>query len=163
MTTFKVGDGELVAVGLLSGGPRDASGDLIGRVENERVVMPTIVAAAKTTCDILKLRLGPLDLDLLGLQVHLDRIVLDITAVAGPGNLLGNLLCAIAHLLDPGIDLDRALAAILRAILEILGCPDRRSLSAFPWPCWPDGRATKGRAWRPPLRLVPGPRYRHHP
>lgn len=53
-------------------------------------------------CDILNLVLGPLDLDLLGLQVHLDRVVLNIVAVAGAGNLLGNLLCAVAGLLDGG-------------------------------------------------------------
>jgi hypothetical protein len=34
----------------------------------------------------------PLDLNLLGLAIHLDRILLDITAQSGPGNLLGNLL-----------------------------------------------------------------------
>jgi hypothetical protein len=44
------------------------------------------------TCDILHLTLGPLDLNLLGLMVHLDRVVLDITAQSGPGQLLGNLL-----------------------------------------------------------------------
>ncbi len=53
-------------------------------------------------CDILHLVLGPLDLDLLGLQVHLDKIVLDIVAATGAGNLLGNLLCAITGLLDGG-------------------------------------------------------------
>ncbi len=53
-------------------------------------------------CDILNLVLGPLDLDLLGLQVHLNRVVLNIVAVAGAGNLLGNLLCAVAGLLDGG-------------------------------------------------------------
>lgn len=52
-------------------------------------------------CPILFLELGPLFLDLLGLQVSLSKITLDITAVAGEGNLLGNLLCAIAGLLDP--------------------------------------------------------------
>jgi hypothetical protein len=46
--------------------------------------------------------LGPLDLDLLGLQVHLDRIVLNIVAQSGAGNLLGNLLCAVTGLLDGG-------------------------------------------------------------
>ena len=53
-------------------------------------------------CDILHLVLGPLDLDFLGLQIHLDRIVLDIVAATGAGNLLGNLLCAITGLLDGG-------------------------------------------------------------
>jgi hypothetical protein len=52
------------------------------------------------SCPILHLDLGPIHLDILGLNVDLSRVVLDITAQAGPGNLLGNLLCAIVHLLD---------------------------------------------------------------
>jgi hypothetical protein len=38
------------------------------------------VALPTATCPILHLTLGPLDLNLLGLKVHLDRVVLDITA-----------------------------------------------------------------------------------
>ena len=53
-------------------------------------------------CDILFLDLGPLFLDLLGLTVDLAEVILDINAVPGAGNLLGNLLCAVAGLLDPG-------------------------------------------------------------
>ena len=60
------------------------------------------VAANAGACDILNLVLGPLDLNLLGLEIHLQRVVLDIVAVAGAGNLLGNLLCAVAGLLDGG-------------------------------------------------------------
>ncbi|MBX0295008.1 hypothetical protein [Haloarcula nitratireducens] len=52
-------------------------------------------------CPVLDLELGPLFLDLLGLEVSLSEITLDLTAVAGSGNLLGNLLCAVAGLLDP--------------------------------------------------------------
>ncbi len=59
-------------------------------------------AAAPGACDILNLDLGPLNLDLLGLQVNLQRVVLDIVAQSGAGNLLGNLLCAVAGLLDGG-------------------------------------------------------------
>jgi hypothetical protein len=55
----------------------------------------------QAACQILFLDIGPIFLDLLGLQVDLSRIVLDISAVSGAGNLLGNLLCAIAGLLDP--------------------------------------------------------------
>ena len=58
---------------------------------------------AKATCDILHLTLAPLDLDLLGLQIHLDRVVLDIVAKSGAGQLLGNLLCSVVHLLDGGL------------------------------------------------------------
>ena len=57
--------------------------------------MPDARALRGASCDILNLVLGPLDLDLLGLQVHLDRVVLNIIGATGTGNLLGNLLCAV--------------------------------------------------------------------
>jgi hypothetical protein len=52
-------------------------------------------SASVVTCEVLHLELGPLDLNLLGLVVHLDQVVLDITAVPG-GGLLGDLLCGLA-------------------------------------------------------------------
>jgi hypothetical protein len=55
---------------------------------------------AGSGCDILLLDLGPLHLDLLGLEVDLAEVILDVTATAGAGNLVGNLLCAVVHLLD---------------------------------------------------------------
>jgi hypothetical protein len=81
---------------------------------------------AVAACDILNLVLGPLDLDILGLEVHLDTVVLDIVAQPGPGNLLGNLLCAVAGLLDPGGlggigDLLGELVDVLQRILAQLG------------------------------------------
>jgi hypothetical protein len=55
------------------------------------------------SCQILFLELGPLFLDVLGLVIEIpDPIVLDVRAEPGPGNLLGNLLCAVAGLLDGG-------------------------------------------------------------
>lgn len=66
-------------------------------------------------CEVLDLVLGPLDLDLLGLVVHLDRVHLNITAVPGPGNLVGNLICAIVGLLDGG-----PLASIVALLNQIL-------------------------------------------
>jgi hypothetical protein len=56
---------------------------------------------AQATCDILLLDVGPIFLDLLGLQLDLSQIVLDLDAVSGAGNLLGNLLCGVVGLLDP--------------------------------------------------------------
>ena len=70
-------------------------------------------------CPILHLELGPLDLNLLGLRVQLNQVVLDITAIPGPGNLLGNLLCAIAGLLD-GVDLGGILGNLLQNLLDAL-------------------------------------------
>ena len=75
---------------------------------------------ALAVCDILHLVLGPLDLNLLGLVVHLDQVVLDITAVTGAGNLLGNLLCAITGLLDGGGPL-ASVVTLLNQLLGILG------------------------------------------
>jgi hypothetical protein len=80
-------------------------------------------AAAAGSCPVLNLVLGPLDLDLLGLQVHLDRVVLNIIAQSGAGNLLGNLLCAVAGLLDnagPLSGLLSQISALLNSILAIL-------------------------------------------
>jgi hypothetical protein len=72
-------------------------------------------------CNVLHLVLGPLDLNLLGLTVHLNTVVLDITAVPGAGNLLGNLLCALAGLLDgPSLPLGQ-ITALLNSILALLG------------------------------------------
>jgi hypothetical protein len=76
-----------------------------------------------TGCDILNLVLGPVDLDLLGLIVHLDNcdngpITVDITAIPG-GGLLGSLLCALAGLLDGGLNLeDLVVQALVDAIIE---------------------------------------------
>ena len=56
---------------------------------------PGFTQAPGTVCSILDLVLGPLDLNLLGLLVHLDRLRLTITAVRG-GGLLGDLLCGLA-------------------------------------------------------------------
>jgi len=78
---------------------------------------PTIAVAS---CDILNLVLGPLDLNLLGLTVHLNQVVLNVVAVTGAGNLLGNLLCAITGLLDAGGPLS-SIVALLNSLLGILG------------------------------------------
>lgn len=69
----------------------------------------------RANCDILNLVLAPLDLDLLGLKVHLDRVVLNIVAESGAGNLLGNLLCAVTGLFDGG-----PLAGLLGQLTDLL-------------------------------------------
>jgi hypothetical protein len=73
----------------------------------------------QASCDVLFLDLGPIALDLLGLTVDLSRVILDVNAVTGAGNLLGNLLCAIANLLNP-TPTAGTLAAILNFLLALL-------------------------------------------
>lgn len=100
---------EIVAVGQLTG-TLDANGT--PSPVSEEVRLPVLLAASGSdtggtgvgaqgvACGILDLTLGPLDLNLLGLQVNLSQIDLEITAIPG-GGLLGDLLCAIANLLNP--------------------------------------------------------------
>ena len=78
---------------------------------------------ALASCPILNLAIGQIHLDLLGLVVDLSAINLDIVAEAGPGNLLGNLLCAVVGLLDgpTGGAVGTALANLLNTINGILG------------------------------------------
>ena len=72
----------------------------VRRVNGTSITNARQAAAAAAVCPILRLRLGPINLNLLGLRVTTNRIKLNIIAVPGPGNLLGNLLCAVAGLLD---------------------------------------------------------------
>lgn len=113
LTRFVNVDGVVNAVGTLTGTLTTAAGP----VAIVRTLSIPLLNLPTATCDILHLELGPLDLNLLGVLVHLDRIVLDIDAQPGPGNLLGNLLCAVAGLLDN----PNGLARILDQILRILG------------------------------------------
>lgn len=76
------------------------------------------------SCSVLTLDLGPLNLNLLGLVVDLAPVHLNVTAVPGAGNLLGNLVCAVAHLLDSSGGTGGALngvSALLNSLLSRLG------------------------------------------
>ena len=115
LNRFTVVDGVLTAIGTLTGTLTDSLGNVIGTV-TQSVALPVNAAA---TCEILDLELGPLDLELLGLMVHLDRINLEITAQQG-GGLLGDLLCSLADLLGGPAPLS-AVARLLNNILRILG------------------------------------------
>lgn len=124
--------GVLKVAGVLDVTARNAAGEV--RKEGTQVARFTVrnvngdavaggaanrTAARAATCDVLNLDLGPLALDLLGLQVDLERVVLKIVAVSGAGNLLGNLLCAVVGLLDAG-GLLAQVSNILNSILAIL-------------------------------------------
>jgi len=83
----------------------------VSKTETVPVEIPGLLAAgvgaqagvqAQASCQLLDLVLGPIDLNLLGLKLHVDRIHVNLTAESGSGNLLGNLLCSIANLLNGG-------------------------------------------------------------
>jgi hypothetical protein len=106
-------NGKLAIAGVLNGTLTSTAG-AVQQITNQAVTLP--ITTSNGTCKILHLELGPLDLNLLGLQVHLNQVVLDVTAQSGPGQLLGNLLCGVAHLLDN----NAPLAGVVNALNSIL-------------------------------------------
>jgi len=122
------------------GGKAYALGTLTGKLGNRmikksNVAIPVsmgsasspLTAHAAATCQILNLVLGPLHLNLLGLHVDLNQVVLNITGVTGTGQLLGNLLCGVANLLNPGLPAGQ-LAGLLNILQQILNVPGLANL-----------------------------------
>jgi hypothetical protein len=96
ITEFNLDGDQLMVDGRIT----DAAGETLQAFED---VAASLHRPQQQRCDILFLDLHGLNLDVLGLNVDLSQVVLDIYAVPGAGNLLGNLLCAVAGLLDgPG-------------------------------------------------------------
>ena len=123
----ETGDGGIAAIGVLTGVVRSGTTTVGSIVKNIAmpVALPNTAGRAVSieqlvSCSILHLDLGPLTLNLLGLQIDLSEVVLDITAIPGAGNLLGNLLCGIAGLLDTGGPLS-GVVALLNQLLGSLG------------------------------------------
>jgi hypothetical protein len=119
---------QLVFGGTLSGDVLDEAGNVVDTLEpTDFEVVGDLTSATEgngNRCDILFLDLGPINLDVLGLVVDLSDVQLDVFAVPGAGNLLGNLLCAVAGLLDgPGLlgQLGNAIDALLDRITGLLG------------------------------------------
>ncbi len=140
ITGFKAKKGVLYAVGNLTGDIDLDSGKT--KTVDRKVSLPVDleasgiteeamaaigeeeVSAAALQVNILHLVLGPLDLNLLGLEIHLNQVVLDIDADP-TGGLLGALLAALAGL-NLGDILDLIgnlgdLADFLNLLLDLLG------------------------------------------
>jgi hypothetical protein len=80
------------------------------------------VTPGSNACPILHLEIQDVNVRLLGLRIQsLAPIVLDVTAIPGEGNLLGNLFCQLAHLLDGIAPTNTALAtSTVTSILSTL-------------------------------------------
>jgi hypothetical protein len=140
-------NGQLVAIGFVRGTITNAAGAVLqtgmrtvtlpvtvsSGVANSAswAVEPGLVPAAwgggnggrwmtVQSCGILHLELGPLELNLLGLTVNLNRVVLDIGGAPG---LLGQLICQLLGILGTGeiLGLLNAILALLTGLLGGLG------------------------------------------
>jgi hypothetical protein len=109
INALMVQENGVFVVGTLSGTATSSTGAATP-FENQSFTAPLLSvqagpasgqAAEPGVCDILFLDLGPIFLNLLGLTVDLSEVILDIDAVPGEDNLLGNLLCALINLLTP--------------------------------------------------------------
>jgi len=118
ITSFAKQGGQLVAEFYVEG----ANGQAVGPF----VTPAQVIEPPEGSCEILTLVLGPIDINLLGLRIQLfgeteqDPITILIYAVPGPGNLLGNLLCALAGILDPNPNTPAGLNQTVRLLNRIL-------------------------------------------
>lgn len=116
VTSFQVINGVLNAVGTVTGTLN--LGTLTRTITNQAITIP--VTNLTGTCTILTLHTGTINLNVLGLNVHLAPIDLVITANPAQG-LLGQLLCAVANLLNGGGPLGGLLDQLTGLLNQILG------------------------------------------
>jgi hypothetical protein len=113
ITDFADNAGQLVANGFVN-----LSGSDLGTVIvpfTDLAVSSPLTTQQQATCEILRLELDGLFLNLLGLEIDLAPVLL--TIVANPaGGLLGQLLCAIANLLSGDGPLRQLIGALNRLI-----------------------------------------------
>jgi hypothetical protein len=112
--SFTLVNGVVNAVGTISGTLTNLDGT-VTNIATQAITIP--LTGFTGTCTILTLHTGLITLNVLGLNVSLSPVDLVITAIAAPGNLLGNLLCAVAHLLDS----NASLGAVTSLLNQILG------------------------------------------
>jgi hypothetical protein len=120
ITSFRAtARGAVVANGVLSGTLR--SGTSVSR-DSAPVRFAVVAANRGGRCNVITLRLAPLDLELLGVQVTTSHISLDVFALRG--RVLGDLFCGLSH---AKVTFPRA-ARVARALNARLG---RRPLRVF--------------------------------
>jgi hypothetical protein len=131
VTQFVTRNGKTYALGTLVGrvGGRHISRSNVAIPASvQQSTTPGMAKSAAATCPILHLVLGPLNLNLLGLNVSLNQVVLDITAVPGAGNLLGNLLCSVSNLLNGSGVGTQEISGLLNIVNQLLTTPALQGL-----------------------------------
>jgi hypothetical protein len=135
ITSFHATASGVVADGTLTGKLR--SGTSVSR-DSAPVRFKVAAKRSGKRCDVITLRLAPLDLELLGVQVQTSHISLDV--YARKGRVLGDLFCALAHAKVTFPRVARALNARLdgrplRVLATSTSLPARASAAAQPKTC----------------------------
>jgi hypothetical protein len=108
---FRAAGNTLVATGRVSGTLTDNK----GHVAQITQVVQLTASSGGAGCKVLHLDLKELTLQLLGLNAHLDRVVLDITG--NHSGILGKLFCKLSQAKVASAGAARATAAALNATL----------------------------------------------
>ncbi len=128
---FEQRGNDIVAVGFVSGVLSRGSRSLGSGVAGEVTWPVTIKSSAtathatssvgplQTSCPVLSIALGPVDANLLGFQVSLGAVTLDIGGESGTP--LGDLVCAISDLLGNVAAVVNLLNSLLGLLTGLLG------------------------------------------
>jgi hypothetical protein len=131
------GDG-VVAIGMVAGRVFDRSGAPIGSAVIGQMELPVSVGAGPsaltaapvssaavqpqaTTCGVLHLDVGAVNLNLLGLQVATQPVTIDLSAVSGGTDVLGHLICTALSTLNNVVGLVDVLNNLLGLVGGLLG------------------------------------------
>jgi hypothetical protein len=127
---FSQRDGKPVAIGMVSGSATSSSGTPLGTALTGPIELPVQVAPGPaltsaapisvqqaTTCQVLHLDLGAVNLNVLGLTVATQPIAIDVSGTTGGTNVLGTLICTILETVNNVV----GLVNLLNQLLGILG------------------------------------------
>jgi hypothetical protein len=108
-------DGHVV----LTSGPASRNGQLVRAVWSPQRAAGRYLLVQAETCPVLNVALGPLNVDLMGFQVALGAVTLDLTGVMGTP--LGDLVCQVEALIGNVAGLVGLLNSILGLLTGLLG------------------------------------------
>jgi hypothetical protein len=118
-----VGQDLTALTGVVQGALDGVFGQLLGGGTGTASHQPGHQSGGGHQCDLVDLQLGPINLNVLGLEVETSPICLEVYAVSGNpnagGGLLGNLLCGLDGLLGTNAGANAILGRVDR-ILDIL-------------------------------------------
>jgi hypothetical protein len=129
---FVVRDGQVAAIGMVRGTATSATGAALGTALVGPLTLPVQVGPGVTvatttaapvvvqaTCPVLHIEIGATNLNVLGLVVVTQPVVLDVSG--DTAGVLGNLVCTVLATLNTVVDLVGLLNQLLGLLTGLLG------------------------------------------